>query len=94
MTYDEIKTACDVQAGGLNQWDSLGEDEKVEMSAFKVGDKIWSNVMGDGVVCMISANGSYPVGVKFNECTDIQRYTTEGKWYEWDKEPEIFLKGV
>lgn len=42
----------------------------------------------------ISANGSYPVGVKFNECTDIQRYTTRGKWCEWDKEPEIFLKGV
>ena len=94
MTYDEIKTAWGGQADGLNQWDSLGEDEKVEMNAFKVGDKVWSNVMGDGVVCMISANGSYPVCVKFNECTDIQRYTTEGKWYEYDKEPEIFLKGV
>ena len=50
MTYDEIKTAWDVQAGELNQWDSLGEDEKVEMNAFNVGDKVWSNVMGDGVV--------------------------------------------
>lgn len=46
------------------------------------------------VLCMISADGSYPVSVKFNECTDIQRYTTEGKWYEYDEEPEIFLKGV
>ena len=62
------------------------------MSVFKVGDKVWSNVMGDGVVCMISADGSYPVCVKFNECTEIQRYTTEGKWREYDKEPEIFLK--
>ena len=61
---------------------------------FKVGDIVWSKVMGDGVVCMISASGSYPVCVKFNECTDIQRYTTEGKWREYDKEPEIFLKGV
>ena len=63
---------------------------------FKVGDKVWSNVMGDGdgVVCMVGATGSYTVGVKFNECTDIQRYTAEGKWYECDKEPEIFLKGV
>ena len=94
MAFDEIKTTRDVQADEHNQWGSLGEDEKVEMSVFKVGDKVWSNVMGDGVVCMISADGSYPVCVKFNECTDIQRYTTEGKWYEWDKEPEIFLKGV
>ena len=94
MTLDEIKTARDVQADEYNQWDSLGEYEKVDVSAFKVGDKIWSNVMGDGVVCMISVNGIYPVSVKFNECTDIQRYTTEGKWYEYDKEPEIFLKSV
>ena len=33
MTYDEIKTAWDVQAGGLNQWDSLGEAEKIEWAA-------------------------------------------------------------
>ena len=44
MTYDEIKTACDVQAGGLNQWDSLGEDEKVEMNAFKVGEGVGSQM--------------------------------------------------
>ncbi len=44
MTYDEIKTAWDVQAGGLNQWDSLGEDEKVEMNAFKVGEGVGSQV--------------------------------------------------
>ena len=30
MTYDEIKTAWDVQADEHNQWDSLSEDEKVE----------------------------------------------------------------
>ena len=62
------------------------------MNALKVGDVVWSNVMGDGVVCMVGATGSYPVGVKFDECTEIQRYTTDGKWYEYDKEPEIFLK--
>ena len=62
------------------------------MNSFKVCDKVWSNVMGDGVVGVISANGSYLVCVKFNECTDIQRYTTEGKWREYDKEPEIFLE--
>ena len=50
--------------------------------------------MGEGVVCMISAKGSYPVCVKFNECTDIQRYTTDGKWYEYDSDQEIFLKDV
>ena len=64
------------------------------MGTFKVGDKVWSNVMGDGIVCMISADGSYPVSVKFNECTDIQRYTTDGKWYEYDSDQEIFLKDV
>ena len=47
MTYDEIKTTCDVKADGLSQWGSLGEDQKVEMGAFKVGDKIWSNAMGE-----------------------------------------------
>ena len=50
MTYDEIKTAWDVQAVENNQWDSFDEDEKVEMNSFKVCDKVWSNVMGDGVV--------------------------------------------
>ena len=30
MTYDEIKTAWDVQADENNQWDNLSEDEKVE----------------------------------------------------------------
>lgn len=64
------------------------------MSVLKVGDVVWSNFQGHSAVCMISANGSYPVSVKFSECTDIQRYTTEGKWYEYDKEPEIFLKDV
>ena len=64
------------------------------MSNFKVGDKVWSNDMGDGVVCLISANGSYPIGIKFDECTDIQRYTTDGKWYEYDSDQEIFLKDV
>ena len=62
------------------------------MSMLKVGDVVCSNVMGGGVVCMVGATGSYPVGVKFDECTEIQRYTTDGKWYEYDKEPEIFLK--
>lgn len=62
------------------------------MSVLKVSDVVWSNALGNGVVCMISANRSYPVCVKFNECTDIQRYTTEGKWREYDKEPEIFLE--
>jgi hypothetical protein len=61
---------------------------------FKVGDAVWSNVMGDGVVCLISANRGHPVGVKFDECTHIERYTTDGKWCEYDKEPEIFLKDV
>lgn len=68
--------------------------KEVDIITFKVGDAVWSNVMGDDVVCMISATASYPVCVKFNECTDIQRYTSEGKWREYDKEPEIFLKGV
>lgn len=68
--------------------------KEFEIITFKVCDKVWSNVMGEGVVCMISAKGSYPVCVKFNECTDIQRYTTDGKWYEYDSDQEIFLKDV
>ena len=30
MTYEEIKTAWNAKADELNQWDELGEDEKVE----------------------------------------------------------------
>ena len=30
MTYDEVKTAWDVQVDEHNQWDSLNEDEKIE----------------------------------------------------------------
>lgn len=62
------------------------------MSAFKFGDRVWSDDLGNGVVCKISANEKYPVCVKFNVCTFIKRYTTEGKWCEHDTEPEIFLK--
>ena len=39
MTYDEIKTAWNVQADESNQWDELGEDEKVEW-AFSLALKI------------------------------------------------------
>lgn len=33
MTYDEIRTAWNAQADEHNQWDALGEDEKVEWAA-------------------------------------------------------------
>src|SRR5574344_2312410 len=33
MTYDEIKAAWNAQADEHNQWDDLGEDEKVEWAA-------------------------------------------------------------
>ena len=59
---------------------------------FKVGDVVWNDNEGNGVVCKISANGKYPVCVKFNGRTFIKRYTAEGKWCEHDTEPEIFLK--
>lgn len=32
MTYDEIKTAWDVQVDVSKQWDELGEDEKIELA--------------------------------------------------------------
>lgn len=32
MTYDEIKNAWNTQADEHNQWDALGEDEKIEWS--------------------------------------------------------------
>ena len=33
MKYDEIKTAWNAQADEHNQWDELGEDEKIEWAA-------------------------------------------------------------
>ena len=33
MKYDDIKTAWNAQADEHNQWDELGEDEKVEWAA-------------------------------------------------------------
>lgn len=33
MTYDEIKSAWNSQASETNQWDDLGEDEKIEWAA-------------------------------------------------------------
>lgn len=33
MKYDDIKTAWNAQADEHNQWDELGEDEKIEWAA-------------------------------------------------------------
>ena len=33
MTYDEIKAAWNAQADEHNQWDDLGEEEKIEWAA-------------------------------------------------------------
>ena len=33
MTYDEIRFAWNAQADEHNQWDELGEDEKIEWAA-------------------------------------------------------------
>ena len=33
MTYDEIKTTWNARADERNQWDSLGEDEKIEWAS-------------------------------------------------------------
>ena len=33
MTYDEIKDAWNARADEHNQWDALGEDEKIEWAA-------------------------------------------------------------
>ena len=33
MTYDEIRTAWNAQADEHNQWEELGEDEKIEWAA-------------------------------------------------------------
>ena len=39
MTYDEIKTAWNAQADEHNQWDDLGEDEKIEWAASSAAAK-------------------------------------------------------
>ena len=39
MTYDEIRTAWNAQADEHNQWDDLGEDEKIEWAASSAAAK-------------------------------------------------------
>lgn len=39
MTYDEIRTAWNAQADEHNQWDELGEDEKIEWAASSAAAK-------------------------------------------------------
>lgn len=61
------------------------------MSEFKVGDKVCDPVRGlNGVVNSVSEPGYYPVKVDF-ECGDDDAYTSDGKVYDANLLPSLFL---
>ena len=46
MTYQEIVSEWNEQSDGYNQWDNLGEDEKIEF-AYKLGEHNAKNTTKD-----------------------------------------------
>ena len=55
---------------------------------FKVGQKVWDVVRGEGVVTDILKFEEYPVIVVFNNEEDS--YTTEGKFFKNDAHPSLY----
>ena len=56
---------------------------------FKVGQKVWCEKHGEGVVSKLGdENQAYPVVVKF--ARDIEGwYTDDGRWFKDDDEPSL-----
>ena len=54
---------------------------------FKVGQKVWCEKHGEGVVTGTDEDGTYPVDVEFIGEWDC--YTADGKLYEDDDEPSL-----
>ena len=78
MTYDEIRTAWNAQADEHNQWDELGEDEKIEWAASIAAAK----VVGSGV----GQEGWAPVSERlpgFMDSCDWLMPMTEAKRERW-----------
>jgi hypothetical protein len=60
---------------------------------FKVGQKVWDVVQGEGTVLSIEETATFPVFAKFtneNEST----YTLDGKFREEDENPSLYLHPV
>ena len=59
---------------------------------FKVGDKVWDVVKGEGIVTNVSSEGmigQYPIRVDFTPIKSVW-YTSEGKLYEIDTLPALY----
>lgn len=56
---------------------------------FKIGDDVWDVLNGQGVV-ESSVSRKYPLKVKFSD-TKVETYTAEGKLYEHDTYPALYL---
>lgn len=55
---------------------------------FKVGQKVWDVVRGEGVVTYIEKDGEYPVIVEFDG--EEESYTTDGKYREDHEPPSLY----
>ena len=57
---------------------------------FKVGDRVWDVVKGEGVIDSTeSENKEYPIRVKFI-CNDLWVYTREGRFLVGDLLPSLY----
>lgn len=59
------------------------------MDQFKVGDKVWCLVFGEGQVVAIHTECTYPVRVKFG--TQVEGYTANGKLFITAKNRTLFF---
>ena len=59
------------------------------MDQFKVGDKVWCLMFGEGRVEEILNTGPYPIRVKFEDSEET--YTTDGKLFHSGKNRTLFF---
>lgn len=59
------------------------------MDQFKVGDKVWCSVFGEGLVVATRTQDAYPVRVKFGSY--VEGYTTDGKLFTSAKNRTLFF---
>ena len=59
------------------------------MAQFKVGDKVWCLVFGEGLVVATQTQAAYPIRVKFGSY--VEGYTTDGKLFEAAKNRTLYF---
>jgi hypothetical protein len=60
------------------------------MKEFKVGDKVWNPVYGNGVVKTLRPQSAYPVRIFFAKWVTVTSFTEEGKHLASNVAPTLF----